>query len=647
MCCVLVCLTLLRYFCTTGLVKQWAKTPGILMGIMKQLFHLIRQYFLFSGALLASAIALVLELAGWHLAAHWLLGVVAAAELIPFLVEIWRDVQAGKYGVDILAAVAILASVLLRQYWAGMVIVLMLTGGRALEDYAGHRAVRELDALLTRAPQQARVLRGRREIAIKATEVRKGDKLIIRPGELVPADAVILDGTASFDESSLTGESMPQTKGEAAILLSGTVDLDGPVVARALRSAGDSQYQQIVALVRSARHSQAPFVRLADHYAVPFTLLSLAIAITAWVLSGQAIRFLEVIVVATPCPLILAAPIAIISGMSRAARHGIIIKNGTSLEKLALARTFGFDKTGTLTRGELSVERITTFGRTKRATLLGLAAGLEQHSNHAQAAAIVATAKRERATFVTVKNVREIAGKGLVGTAKGQDIILGRLDLLREHSVRLPKGFAASAYDQTAAFIATGGELAGVITFADEIRPESKQTLAQLRKAGVRNFLMVTGDNPATAKKIAKHLGITTVIAGALPADKIRAIESVTERPVAFVGDGVNDAPVLTASDVGIALGARGAAAAAEAADVVIMLDDLGRVARGVQIAHRTFSIAKQSVLVGIALSIALMLIFASGRFLPIYGAAIQEVVDIIVIFNALRAHGGSQAENI
>jgi len=610
---------------------------------MKNFVKIARQYYLFSGALLASVIALPVDVAGWHIAAHVLLIIVALAALLPFLSEIWRDIRTGKYGVDILAAVAIISSVLLGQYWAGMVIVLMLSGGQALEHYAGQRAVRELDVLLSRAPQKAHVLRGRKEIEVRASEVRKGEKLIIRPGELVPVDAVVLEGTASFDESSLTGESLPQTREAGNDLLSGSINLDGPVTARAINVAEDSQYQQIIQLVQSARNSQAPFVRLADRYALPFTITAFTIASFAWVQSGQAIRFLEVIVVATPCPLILAVPIAIISGMSRSAKHGIIIKNGASLEKLATAQTFAFDKTGTLTRGELQVEKVTAYGHLERAELLGLAASLEQHSNHVQAIAIVAKARAESVKQITVKGIREIAGKGIIATVKGRAVVLGRLDLLIEHHIELPKNFSAKQYDQTATFVATDGMLAGVITFADEVRPESKSTLQKLKKAGVHNFLMITGDNASTAKKVAKQLGIHEVVAGALPGNKIHAIERIKQRPVAFVGDGVNDAPVLTASDVGIALGARGAAAASESADVVILLDDLERVAQSVQIARRTFGIAKQSVLVGVGLSIGLMFIFATGRFLPIYGAAIQEVVDVIVIFNALRAHVGER----
>jgi heavy metal translocating P-type ATPase len=613
---------------------------------MKKIWRTIWHYNLFFAAAATALIALGLDIKGWDLAAHWLLIVVCALQLLPLLAEMYHDLRAGKYGVDILVVVAIGSSVVLHEYWAAIVLIIMVTGGRALEHYASHRAQSELEALLSSAPQKAHVLRGRKEIDIKASEVRTGDKIVIRPGELVPVDAIILEGTASFNESSLTGESEPQVKEVGATLLSGSVNLDGVITAKANASAEDSQYQQIIRLVKSAQGSEAPFVRLADRYALPFTIVSFAIAITAWVISGHAIRFLEVLVVATPCPLILAAPIAIISGMSRSAKQGIIIKNGTALEKLARAKTFAFDKTGTLTLGQLRVERVTTFGKFKQTEVLGLAASLERGSNHAQADAIVARAEAENAKSHAVKHVREIVGKGVTAMVSGKEVIVGRLTLLEEKHVAVPKTFKASNHNQTVAFVSVGGELAGAITFHDEVRPNSKSTLAELRAAGVKHFMMVTGDNEQTAKTIAKQLGIEEVVANALPGDKIRALENVKDRPVAFVGDGVNDAPVLTASDVGIALGARGASAASESADVVVMLDDVSRVARGVRIAQRSVGIAKQSVLIGIGLSVGLMLVFATGKFKPIYGAAIQEVVDVVVIFNALRAHTGGRTKS-
>jgi heavy metal translocating P-type ATPase len=609
---------------------------------MKKIVRFVRAYKLFSFALLTSIVALGLNLGGLDVAAHWMLGILGVVVLLPLLYGMIQDVRDGTYGVDILAATAIGTAIIMQEYWTAAVIVLMLTGGEALEQYAGHRAKTELEALLHRAPQKAHLIRGRKEIDVKASQVVKGDKLIIRPGELVPVDAVILEGTGSFDESSLTGESLPQTKNVGDEIFSGTVNADGAITVRALRPAAESQYEQIIKLVKNATASRAPFVRLADHYAIPFTIVAFAIGIGAWVISGDSLRFLQVLVVATPCPLILAAPIAIISGMSRAAKHGIIIKNGGALEKLAQAKTFAFDKTGTLTRGELVVDGVKTFNKHTAKEIVGLAAALEQNSNHVVAQAIVKYAKEKKISIAKAKRVKEFAGLGLEAHIGGKDIVIGREQLMKDQAVTFPKGFKLNAGKQTATYISIDGNLAGIISFTDEIRTESKSTIQRLKRAGVKHLMMVTGDNKKTAEAVGKALGIKEVVSEALPSDKLHTLTGLpkNQHPTAFVGDGINDAPVLTASDVGIALGARGAAAAAESADVVIMLDDVERVAYSREIANRTFYIAKQSILVGIGLSVILMFIFATGAFAPIYGALAQEVIDIIVIINALRAHG-------
>lgn len=609
---------------------------------MKKIWQFLQRYKQFSWTLLAGVAALGLEFGGQPVAAHAILATVAIASLIPLVTDMMRDLRVGKYGVDILAVIAIVTAVIMREFWAALVLVLMITGGKSLEDYAEHRAQQELRSLLDRAPQTATVLRGRKTLKVPVSQVAVGDKLIIKAGELVPVDALVLEGIANFDEASLTGESLPQAKAPGGQLLSGALNLDGAVTARALHAAADSQYQQIIKLVRAAANSQAPFVRLADRYAVPFTLLALTIALAAWLISGESIRFLAVLVVATPCPLILAAPIAIISGMSRATKHGIVIKTGSALERLAAARSFAFDKTGTLTEGRLHVIAVKIYRPFTAEEVLRTAAAVEQGSNHLAAQAIVEyAAVKKIKPQKKPKHPRELPGRGLQATIGGQQVLVGRLSLLQEHDVRLPQGFSQRSLRQTAVLVAVDGRLAGVIELGDRLRADSKPTLQALRQLGIRTFLMITGDNRATAKLIGRQVGIKQIHAEMLPGDKLRLLEEMPERdrPVAFVGDGVNDAPVLTAADVGIALGARGSAAASESADVVIMLDDLGRVANAVQIAKRTFFIAKQSVLVGIGLSIALMLIFATGHFPPLYGAILQEVVDVIVIFNALRAH--------
>jgi heavy metal translocating P-type ATPase len=608
---------------------------------MKSLLRFLRHYKLFSLAALALIVGLILQFSGQKTAVPWVIGTVAVIEVFPLLWGMINDIRAGSYGIDILAATAIVASVLLKQDWAAIVVALMLTGGESLEDYAEHRAHSELSALLARAPQKAHVIRNRKTVDVKVDEVKAGETIVIRPGELVPVDAVITEGSGSFDESSLTGESVPIEKTVKDQILSGSINNDGAITAKALSIAQDSQYEQIIKLVRSASESQAPFVRLADRYSVPFSLMAFAIAGAVWVVSGHPIRFLEVIVVATPCPLLLAAPIALVSGMSRASKHGIIVKTGSALERLAEAQTIAFDKTGTLTQGKLEVADIITFNDYSQTMVLSLAAGLEQTSNHVVAQAVVRAAVSQKLKLAKPKHLQEIAGRGLQASSKGDEILVGRLSLLQEHDVTLPARFKANSQKATATYIASGGKLVGMITFKDELRSDSKATIEYLQRIGIKDIMMITGDSEQTAQAIAKQLGIGTVHAETLPADKLHIVEAITKRPVVFVGDGVNDAPVLTVSDVGIALGARGSTAASESADMVILLDDIGRVASAVAIAKRTFKIARQSILAGIGLSIVLMFIFATGKFSPLLGAILQEGVDVVVIFNALRAHGG------
>ena len=606
---------------------------------MQRFARFLGQYKYFSIALSTLFLALALQVIEQRAAAHWVLGIMAILEVFPLLASMWQDLRTGKYGIDILAATAIVVSVILGEYWAAIVVVLMLTGGEALEDYAENRAKSELHALLKHAPQKAHVVRKGKTSDVKVSALNIGDKILIKPGELVPVDAVIIEGTASFDEASLTGESLPQPKTVGEKLLSGSINLDGAITAKATASSEDSQYQQIIKLVRSASSAQAPFVRLADRYSIPFTIFAYALAVAVWVISGDSKRFLEVIIVATPCPLLLAAPIALISGMARASKFGIIVKTGSALEKLAEAKTIAFDKTGTLTSGILRVSGVTAYGSFKEDEVLALAASLEQNSNHVLAHAIVMAAQGKKLKFSKAKHGKEFSGRGVQAQLKGQAIIVGRLSLLEEHGISMPKAFSQKDVTGTAAYVAVDGILAGVISLSDEIRNNSASTLEKLRKLGLKDILMVTGDNKVTAMTVAKKLGITGVHADALPVDKLHVIENAKRHPVVFVGDGVNDAPVLTASDVGIALGARGSTAASESADMVIMLDDIGRVAIAVTIAKRTFKIARQSILIGIGLSVILMAAFATGKFSPLLGALLQEVVDVVVIFNALRAH--------
>lgn len=608
---------------------------------MRRLIKFAKQYRLFTITLLTLLAGVALHYTGNSNYAKILLSTVALIAALPLVYSMWKDFRTGSYGLDVLAITAIVAAVILGQYWAAIVVVLMLTGGESLEDYAERKAQRELDSLLKNAPQSAHVIRKGKPLDVKVSELKVGDRILIKPGEIVPVDSTIIEGTSSFNESSLTGESIPISRGVGDALLSGSITLDGAVTAKVTATAANSQYQQIIKLVKSAAASQAPFVRLADRYSIPFTATAYAIAITVWIVTGDPMRFLEVIIVATPCPLLLAAPIALISGMSRASKYGIIVKTGSALEKLSQAKSIAFDKTGTLTLGLLKIDGVDSFGKFTPNEVLGLAASLEQSSNHLMAIAIVKGARDKKIKITKAKHVREVSGRGVTASIKSQTIIVGRLSLLEEHGIEMPSAFKPSSVTQTAVYLAVDGKFAGVIKLSDELRPETKATLARLHKLGLKEAIMITGDNLTTANKIAKELGIDKVHADTMPAQKLHILESIKDRPLVFVGDGVNDAPALTASDVGIALGARGSTAASESADMVIMLDDLGRVATAIAIAKRTFFIAKQSILVGIGISVGLMIIFATGKFTPLIGAVVQEAVDVIVIFNALRAHTG------
>lgn len=610
--------------------------------MLKRVTHFFKEYRQLSFALIISVIGLVLDLTQHDTSAHWVLGAGALVATIPLLINMINTLRGGHFGVDVLAATAIITSVILGQYWAAIVIVLMLIGGESLEKYAERRAKKELTTLLSRRPKEAHLLKGRKVVDIKASDVKPSDKLSILPGEVVPVDAVIVEGTTSIDESSLTGESVPVTKGVGDTILSGSVNLDGVLTVKALHNAAESQYEQIIKLVRNATSGQSPFVRLADRYSIPFTAIAFFIAGAAWFASGEAIRFLEVLVVATPCPLLLGAPIAIISGMSRASKHGIIIKTGTGLEQLADVQTMAFDKTGTLTQGKPVVDKVTIYHGYTKDKVLQAAAALEQSSTHILATAIVEAAQKQKVSYRAAKQVKEVSGHGLSGRIGGSTVLVGHLNLLKDADVIIPSTLKLDTVKSTITFVAINGELAGAITFKDEVRPESRSMLRRLRKVGIKKFALITGDNEAAAVSVAQDLNIVDVYPDCLPAQKMQAIEEMTG-PVAFVGDGVNDAPVLTTADIGIALGARGSTAASETADVVIMQNDISKVAQSVEIAKRTLFIAKQSVLIGIFISLALMGIFATGKFQPIQGALIQEVVDVIVIVNALRAHGASR----
>ena len=415
--------------------------------------------------------------------------------------------------------------------------------------------------------------------------------------------------------------------------MSGSLNGDASVTIQVDKLAIDSQYQQLVKLVKEAEKTPSKFVRLADRYAVPFTLAAYVIAGIAWYLSKDPVRFAEVLVVASPCPLILAAPVAMVSGMSRASRNGIVVKTGDVLEKLARAKTGAFDKTGTITSGQLSVDKVVTLAGVKEEDLLAMIAGVETESNHILARSIVAYADDHGIDGVATDSLSEVTGKGVSAMVAGQKVLVGKLSFVAPDS-KIDKP------QQTAIYLSVAGKLWGYVLFIDHIRPEAAETMTTLQKLGVSHLMMLTGDQKAIATKVANQTGLTDVQADLLPQDKIAALKAVphSDHPVFMVGDGVNDAPSLATADVGIAMGAHGSSAASESADVVILKDDLSKVAKAVIISQDTMRIARQSVLIGIFICLGLMLIASSGLIPAFIGAMFQEVVDTVSILWALKA---------
>ena len=606
---------------------------------MARLLRIARRYWIVTLTIAIGLFGLVLAVSGAGAAVPWIFSAYALAVAVWQALGMVRDILHGHWGLDILAVTAIVATVLVGEYVAALLVVLMLTGGEALEDYANRRAKRELDALLTRAPQLAHRMEGDEIVEVRADEVRPGDVLLVRPSELVPVDATLRSADAAFDESSITGESVPVAKQAGDTVLSGSVNGQAAVEVVATASAADSQYQQIVALVAEAAASRAPVVRLADRYAVPFTLFSLALAGLAWWLSGDPVRFAEVLVLATPCPLLIAAPVAFIGGMSRAARNGVIVKSGGVLEQLATARTAVFDKTGTLTHGSPTLVAVRPEHGFGEDELLAVVASAEQYSSHVLAASMIAAARERRLPLAEAEWAREAATNGVEASIGGREVVVGKFGFVAEQAPDAAR--TAIAPGELAVYVAVDGRYAGALLASDRLRENARATLARLDELGVHRTMMLTGDAQATADHVAAELGITAVRAECLPVDKVEEVRSIPERPVIMVGDGVNDAPVLAAADVGIAMGAKGATAASESADAVILVDDISRTAKAVEIGRDTVRIALQSIWLGIAVSVALMIVAAFGLIPATVGALLQEVVDLVTILAALRAIGG------
>lgn len=578
--------------------------------------------------------------------ALWIVATLVSA--LRLLVSILTDLFAGKTGVDVVALLAMVGSVALGELLAGSVIAVMYATGQALERYAQGRAERELSALLSRSPGTAHRYESGGIVSCAVEEIRPGDRLLVKPGDVVPVDGIVSDGPATLDESALTGESRLVVRDIDDRVSSGVVNAGAAFDLRATATAEASTYAGIVRLVREAQASKSPFVRLADRYAVVFLVASLGLAGLAWLVSGDPVRALSVLVVATPCPLLLAAPIAIVAGISRSARRGIIVKGGGALEALARSRVLLMDKTGTLTTGRPKLERVDVPVAGDANLVLSLAASLDQVSPHVLATAIVHAARERGLSLVLPYDVQEQAGLGICGRVGDRLVSLGNREWVGQ--TRGLPAWARLAIERVALEGSTGilvevdAELAGVLVLEDPIRPETPRALRLFRRAGIERIIMVTGDHPAVAETVGAAIGVDGVLAERTPSEKVEAVRAErinSPGGTVMIGDGINDAPALAAADVGVAMGARGATASSEAADVVITVDRLDRLAEAIEVAKRARQIATQSVVAGVALSAVAMVAATFGWLVPVEGAILQEGIDVLVILNALRALTG------
>ncbi len=604
----------------------------------------VRRYPIVVATLATAGVAGILSATGRASTVQWLLAGFALAIAVRSAVRMVRELTKGHFGVDVLAVTAIGASVAVGEYWAALVIVLMLSGGEALEDYAANRARHDLTALLARAPQVGHRLRpdgSTEDVPIES--IAPGELVLVRAGEVVPVDGTLITAAAEFDESSLTGESLPVECVAGEEVLSGGVNGSVAATIEVTRAAKDSQYQQIITLVESAAASRSPMVRLADRFAVPFTAVAFAIAGGAWWVSGEAVRFAEVLVVATPCPLIIAAPVAFMAGMSRSAREGAIIKSSATLEQLHKARAVAFDKTGTLTRGKPELTEVRAGGHLSPDELLRLAASAEQYSSHVLAKAVLDGAADHDLNLSGAETAQESLANGVTATIDGHVVVVGKRSFVAE-AVGRDLSRTHLAAGELAVYVAVDGTFAGSLILRDVVRANARGTIVALRAQGIRRIVMLTGDGQQAAEHVAEALDIDEVMANCLPADKVRAVSQIATRPVLMVGDGVNDAPVLAAADVGIAMGARGSTAASESADVVILRDDISLVARAQMVGRETVTVALQSIWIGISLSVALMVVAAFGVLPAVVGAWLQEGVDVVSILWALRATGSTRS---
>ncbi|RST85441.1 cadmium-translocating P-type ATPase [Aquibium carbonis] len=574
----------------------------------------------------------------------WLLGVVPV--LAALLLEILRSLLRGEVGLDIVAALSMSAALLFGETLAAAVVAVMYSGGTFLESFAEGRARREMRDLLSRVPRTATRLRDSGLEEVPLEDIVPGDRLLIRQGDVVPVDGTVASASAFLDTSALTGESLPARAEMGGDAMSGSTNAGEAFDLIATRPAKDSTYAGIVRLVEEAQRSKAPMSRLADRWSLGFLAVTVGLAFAAWWFTGDPIRAVAVLVVATPCPLILAVPVALVAGLSRAAHFGVLIKGAGPLEAMARTQTLILDKTGTLTDGRPQIVSVDSHIGMEPDELLRLAAALDQATKHPVAQAIVAAARARGLSLPVPTQVAETPGEGLAGQVEGRPVVVGGHGFVTRHVGATAAEHPALAAGSVLVAVGVDGRLAGHLVMADPLREGTRGMLSGLRRQGIGRILLATGDRQEVAERVTEGLGLDGIRAGLTPDQKVLLVLTEGKRgPVMMVGDGVNDAPALAAADVGVAMGARGAAASAEAADVVLLVDRIDRLGPGIEIAYGARRIALESVVAGIGLSVLGMVAAALGYLTPVQGALIQEAIDVAVILNALRALSISPAD--
>ena len=579
-------------------------------------------------------------------------GTIWAAATVPvlsaLLIEIFASLRRGDVGLDIVAALSMTGALVFGEHLAAVVVALMYAGGQYLESFAERRANREMTALLARVPRTAVLHRDGRLEEVTLDVIAPKDSLLVRQGDVVPVDGLVAEGVAVLDQSALTGESVPVRKRAGEPVMSGVTNVGDAFDLSATHRAAESTYAGIVRLIEVAQRSRAPMARLADRFAMAFLAFTIVLSGGAWLWSGDPIRALAVLVIATPCPLILAVPVAIVSGVSRAAKAGVLVKGGRALETLTRVKTLVIDKTGTLTHGQARIVEICPMAGLQSDRLLQLAASLDQASKHVIARALVTEAQGRGLDLLPPTEVEEIPGEGLEGCVDGRRVVVGGIRFVCQRVPRVAGAVAAGHYPAGSVVVAAAvdGEPAGLLILADPLRTDAAQVIDSLRRLGMARVILASGDRSDVAQAVTVGLHLDAVHADLTPDRKIAIVqEEKLHGPVMMIGDGVNDAPALAAADLGIAMGARGAAASAEAADVVLLVDHLNKVPDAIGVARRSRRIALQSVYAGIGLSVVGMIVAGLGYLTPVQGALIQEAIDVAVILNALRALQGRSAE--